>query len=311
MNQKNLSLKEIEKIKTIYYNDNVLNLILKYINPDKSQFREFAILNNPKNKTYSKISFRAITFSDYSISYFKKVFFNPKYDMGILKNDCNLYCSVARIGKLPSFPYDTKERTKETKPFFKNEYIKNIIFYDIFIDTDLYDSKGKPKGTMKDFLLEIKRLLNIINTYNIKSEFTFSGTRGFKFVMFNNTYNYNRTQKILFLLFKHFEKGKYKFIDSVGMSVSSKLMKCTFSLVFKKNSVKICYPIYKLSENKIFAQLLKDKNFDIFNYNYKDIDTFYNLIKVFQTRGYIYNMSFNNNGLIEFVKHLLKKYKEK
>jgi len=70
---------------------------------------------------YKKIAFRGITFSN--ITYLKKVFFNLNYpERSFLTNDSSLYCSVARLYKIPLFPF--KDRNKHTSDFFRNEYDK-------------------------------------------------------------------------------------------------------------------------------------------------------------------------------------------
>lgn len=262
-----MKIDKIYQIKKEYYTDYLLNLILKrnYVYDYKGSinlYREFAILNNKTNNDieYKKIAFRGITFSN--ISYMKKTLFNLNYpEKSFLNNDSSLYCSVARILKIPLFPF--KDRGKHTSDFFKNNFEKYIKHFDLYMDFDLDDDNY----TL--FLTEILNLIKILETYEINFYLTFSGSRGFKLLIENNDF-YSR-QNIIKIHNNIKKKFKLKYLDTSGNFISNKLMKADYSLVFKNNICRVALPIFKENITNIFYEINKDQSFDIFNYdNLKD-----------------------------------------
>lgn len=266
---------EITKIKKEYYTDNIIDKMLStiYYPAEKNikngnVYRSVSILNNKKGK--NKVAFRGLTFSNRG--YFKKVFFNWQHPSMYLENDSNFYCSVARLEQLPLFPF--KDRAKVTKPFYEHDYVKYIKFFDLYFDFDIYEKSELKKGVttnklisqrIKDFLHQIEKLIHIIKQYNLKSEISFSGNRGFKVIIINESYKYHTAKN---LVSKIARKINLKYCDTVGIFIPSKLMKMTYSLVFSDNNKpKIVYPLKLANYKTIFSILLNDENFNYFRYD--------------------------------------------
>lgn len=283
--------KEIFDIKTEYYNNDVMiNKIINYIHPIENEYREVSILsNNNLNKT----AFRCLTFS--TIDFFREMFLNKDYPNTFLNNDSNIYCSVARLSRIPVFPFG-KDRNKYTLDFYKNQYKDFIKHYDIFLDFDIDITKKKE---FKDLFKDLDTIILLIQKYKLKSEIVFSGNRGFKVVLFNDYYNVFDSINIRRNIISNFN---FKTLDNSGYFVISKLMKVNYTLVFntKNNFIGIAQPIDLNLYSSIKNNCLLDYNFNIFNYK-NNIFSSLQPIYIFDTLN-------NNNNLIEFVEqnNLLK-----
>lgn len=259
-----MNKKQLIKAKKEYYNDFMLNVILRrnYFFPKENginEYREFSILNNKTNDTleYKKIAFRGITFSN--IEYLKKTLFNDKYpERSFLNNDSSLYCSVARLMKIPLFPF--KNRSSYTRDFFKNKYEKYITNYDLYFDFDLNNDDN-----FKDFINEVYKFVLILKTYQLNFYLTFSGSRGFKVLIPNNDFYKMAT---IIKIHNNIQRTfKFKYLDPAGSFIPSKLMKADYSLVIKNNEINIALPIFYDRLHFIMKYLIEDECFDYFSYD--------------------------------------------
>lgn len=288
---------KIFKIKTEYYTDNILKQMLSQICfldfsidcSNFSIFREVAILSNNKIRN---IALRCLTFSNTQngLDFFKKTFFNLKYPETFLNNDASFYCSVARLYKFPSFPF--KNRTSFTNKFYKEEYINYIAHYDIYLDFDI-DLNKNIKQEIARLINDLQIIIYIIKKYHLKAEIVFSGNRGFKVLIYNPIYLFLDAIKIRTNIQKRFY---FYTLDNSGSFVSSKLMKLNYSLVIKKNNIKICLPINENEIKNVFTHLRTKNNFNIFNYNY---DNKLNVLK--NISDFLILETYNNKNFIDFV----------
>ena len=267
-----MNQEEITKIKKEYYTEIVIGRLLKEMCFPMQQvdfFRELAILNN------NRISFRAITFS--SANYLKRTLFSESYsNLNYYGNDANMYISVARVKQFPRFTFKLSERSKETKPFYRNEYKNYIYRYDIFLDFDIdLLNKDKFKNEkeeqeylnkhMKPFLKEIETIIDFSKKYELRIEIVFSGSRGFKILIWNNCLTYEKVTKVLNNIK---EKYDFKYCDLAGSFVLSKLMKLNFSLAFKNNKCNMVLPLKEYNYKDFFIFMHTNKSFKCFEYDY-------------------------------------------
>lgn len=251
---------DIKAIKEKYYNNYILDKILQEIYfKEDGLFRSVSILNNQEGN--KKVAFRGITFS--SRYFLWKTFFQTDYNFGTINNDSNMYCTVARIIKLPQFPFNPIERRKHTSEFYSKHFKEYIKHYDIYID---YDLNNKDYQT---FISDVFRAINFFESNNLHFECVFSGSRGFKFLIWNNAYTYKSVERIQHNIMKLL---KSNFIDDRGVLVPSKLMKINFSLCVKGNQTpKIVYPLKRHNFKKFCEIIAKYETFKIFDYNNADI----------------------------------------
>lgn len=261
-------MKNYDLIKRLYYEDRVLGKImfnqLYFIN--KGNYREFSLLNyikkeingkeiltTAKDQNLRKIAYRGLTFKNFW--YFKKTL---EY-LEFYKNDSNMYVSCARLLQLPSFPFDHTERKKQTKPFYEKDYIKYITNYDIFIDFDVKTEKQIPI-----LLKDLDKVIKLLYDFKIRCEIVFSGSRGFKVLIYNDSsYNIEEVSNIIYNLKDSFDLKIEP--DFSGLGIPSKLMKANFSLVIKEDSIKACFPLKFYNYQDIFDQIRKDKDFSVFS----------------------------------------------
>ena len=298
-----MKLEEIKKIKLEYYDDFLLRKLITEMKLDKDTYREVATINN--NTDFKKVAFRGITFSD--VENLKKTLFNKKYKT-FYDNDASLYISVARLKRLPLFPF--KNRREYTNPFFKNEYVNFIKGYDLYLDFDIVNASDLKENDiseliskrMEEFLSEIYKVVSIIRCYNLDSEIVFSGNRGFKILIKNDIY---QPKTIMNIHRKIIKRLCLKYCDISGSFIPSKLMKCNFGLVFKDNC-KVVLPLKDSNIYGIFQILEKEKTFDFFEYM---------RVKKYFENGYIlfneYTSSFfdvetDKNNIRDFIKELKK-----
>ncbi len=263
---------EITKIKKEYYSQVVIGRLLKemcFPTQEVDFFRELAILNA------NRISFRGITFS--SPQYLKRTLFNEQYsNLNFYGNDANMYVSVARVKQFPNFTFKLRERSKQTKPFFRNRYKDYIYRYDIFFDFDIdYLKKEKSKNEkekqdylnkhMIPFLKEIETIITFSKKYKLRIEIVFSGSRGFKILIWNNYLTHEEVTKLLNNIRDVY---KFKYCDLAGSFVLSKLMKLNFSLAFKNNKCNMVLPLKEYNYKDFFNYMRKFKNFECFEYEY-------------------------------------------
>lgn len=281
-----MEIEEIRKIKNSFYSLENLQKILNTIYFRENNFdvyREFAILsyNKKGDRKREDINFndkklRAITFKNASYLY-KTLQLNYFYE-----NENNLYCSVARIKQLPNFPFSS-ERTLLTKPFYEKEYKNYIVHYDLYLDFDIYNEneiknkRQKPKliqDRIINFITEINNIIFDLLRFKLKCEVVFSGNRGFKILIYNDILNFEEIIKI-----HHLIKKKYncQFLDLSGSFIPSKLMKLNNTLLFKDNKINLVMPLHETNYKSFFEIILKNKNFDVFSYEYLQNPTLYNL----------------------------------
>lgn len=261
--KKQITIKDypkISKVKIGYYCDTILKKMLDccFFNGKFPIYRTVDILNyvNLKNPNSIKIAFRGITFSN--VEYFKKTLFNPMYNFGTINNDSNIYCSVARVSQIPRFSFNQIERKKQTEEFYKNDFVDYIRHYDLYLDFDC----NKPENIIY-MIRELEHIIFYIVQYNIKSEIVFSGSRGFKVLIYNNSFTYKQMQKIYRNLMT---KLNFDYIDDSGILVPSKLMKMNFSIVYKHSLIpKIVLPLSNKNFDWFIYRVKQKKNFDIFN----------------------------------------------
>lgn len=258
---KTIKLEQVEKIKTDYYNDITIKKIFEDIIYPNKTYREFALLNS--------FNFRTITFSD--LDFFKKTIFNKAYPYFFYKNFSSCYVSVARVKQFPALPFNREIRNVYTKKFHTKEYYDYIKYYDFYLDFDLDNLEN-----IEEFLKEIEKMIKIIKQFSLKAEIVYSGSRGFKILIYN--YSYSK---------KWINKAHHKiknnlgliYLDNVGSFLHNKLMKCNYTLALKPidrtNEKLTCRYVFPLKENnykKFFGQILKDKNFNVFDYPNKQIE---------------------------------------
>ena len=271
-----MNQEEITKIKKEYYTPPMLNRLVKemcFKNGDSTFYRELAVLNA------NKIAFRGISFS--TPEYMHKTLFNERYsNLNFNGNDANLYVSVARVKRFPNFSFRLKERSKQTKTFFRNKYQDYIYRYDLFLDFDI-DTLNKNKfqneeekteylrKNMIPFIEEIEKMIAIIEKYKLRAEVVFSGSRGFKILIWNNKYTYEELVSIATNLPK---KLDLKYVDMAGSFVKSKLMKLNFSLAFKDGVCNVVFPLRKYNYKDYFKFMKYFGTFECFSYkDYKQI----------------------------------------
>jgi len=295
---------EITKIKKEYYTEVIIGRLIKEMylpNKDKSDhFRELAILNA------NRISFRGITFS--SPQYLKRTLFNDIYsNLNYFGNDANMYISVARVKQFPRFTFKLKERSKETKPFFRKEYKNYMYRYDLFLDFDIdvlqkekfkneIEKKEYMSKNMKPFLKDIQKIIWLIEEYKLKAEVVFSGSRGFKVLIWNNLLSYNELVSITPNLP---EKLGLKYLDLAGSFVLSKLMKCNLSLAFKDNKCHLVYPLKKYNYKDYFKFMKNFKTFECFEYKYFQDMNIKQTLPVYESQFLL-----DNNGITGFKKFI-------
>lgn len=327
-----MNQEEIKETKRKYYGFSVLDKILRQIyfpsrTPNElNLYREFAMLP-PVNEIGNKL--RTITFSN--VTYMIQTIMNDTYKKYNYLNDkSNLYCSVPRVKIFPMFSFSGKQRTKETSVFHKKEYKDYIVYYDIFIDFDIFtlpqlkefasklfktDKKElTPKQltkaeelltvkNMNSFILELKNFVYLLNTYKLKFQVVFSGNRGFKVLIFNEIYNYKTAIRLSLNIA---EKFNLTYADINSYTIS-KLMKINYSIVYNKDKFSIALPLNSVVFEDILNRLLLNKNFDIFRIDNLDIAKDINLYPEFFINDY------ESANLREFVKkyELLKPIKKK
>ena len=54
----------------------------------------------------------------------------------------NMYTSVAQLDFIPQFTYNLTRRSKETSVWFKEEYHKHVVGYDLFLDWDMEEGES-------------------------------------------------------------------------------------------------------------------------------------------------------------------------
>ena len=284
-------------IKSKYYNHyKTLKRFMSqiyYFSNNNESFREICVLNN------NKFCLRALTFK--SDKYLQKNLFNKQYNPISFQEGYNLYVSKNRIKRIPMFPFN-KDRIKLTNEYFKNNYKNNILHYDYYLDLDI-DIDNK-----KEFNLVIKDLLKIINyleILKIRFQLVFSGNRGFKVLIFNNTivtdknrdFEEETSYNVIHYLI---DKLRLKTIDkSIYYNTPSKLMKLNYSLVDKNQDIKIVLPLNKHTTKDILLNILKTKSFDYFSI-LKNPQLLDNLLQE------NHNLIYNKNSNLEDV-NLLKK----
>ena len=260
--------KEISRLKnsfyTYFHSEKLLNEVMFNCN-NKILYREVSLLEN------NGFKFRGITFSE--AYYMWRTFFNPYYRNGTIYNKTNIYVGQARILKLPNFPFG-KDRKKYTTEFYKEKYKDLIVFYDIFLDFDI-----KLLSEIPALLHEIRSFLDVLIEYKLKFELVFSGSRGFKILIWNNTYNIKQAEKIVHNLQNKF---KFKFLDpTCTFCFPSKLMKMNFTLAYdsKSKNLKYVFPLKLYNFDGCFEDILKNKNFSCFNAGiYGNRDVLFNML---------------------------------
>lgn len=255
-----LTKEEYTEIKYYWYaNPIIQDLLLEQFcfESKPNTFRDIAILSNNK---LNKVAFRGMTFTE--MDYFNKSFLNKKFPNQFLGNESNLYITVARIYRIPTFSYG-KERQKQTSEFYK--IFKQYIYkYDIFLDFDIDTNKN---SNFTKIINDIKFILDIIMQYKLKSEIVFSGNRGFKILIYNDFYDFDEIINIRTNLSIKF---KLDTLDNSGLFFPSKLMKANFSLTFNKNNnfIGVVLPLNYI-DSEIFIvlnKIQKDRSFNMFNY---------------------------------------------
>lgn len=283
--------KEIANLKKEFYTDSHLQkLIGEMFFPSDTYkiYRECSILNN------NKIAHRGMTFSN--MEYLKKTYFNQYYLFGNLHNDSNLYLGKARVMQFPRFPFKYHDRKKAMESFYKKKIFDYMVHYDIYLDWDINDKREIP-----EILAEVKRMINYLRPFKVKFEVVFSGTRGFKILIWNNQYNFSSVQKITNNIYG---KLKFKHIDKTSLvCFPSKLMKCNFTLVHNKTNLKIAFPFKNFNYSDLFKYIDVYRDFECFTYKGKTgfremihSDTF---LKEYDS---FFLQEYNVNNLKEFVR---------
>jgi len=242
----------INKIKTSYYDKKILDkIILQTYNKETEDYREFAILDN------NKVAFRNLTFKNKK--YLIKTIFNKNFPFTFFNNLSNCYLSVARINKLPNFPFKRVERKKETAKFHIHKYIENVRGYDFYIDIDIDNLED-----IKYLIDELNRIKEFIVLYQLKAQIVFSGSRGFKILIKNDLMKYEYIIKLIHILK---EKLNLNYVDNRGSFIINKLMKCNFTIAFKpynKFGYKLPYDYSKYDTSVRYVLPLKEYNIDFF-----------------------------------------------
>lgn len=282
-----MNQKQLTKIKIDYYNSEIIIKILREIYFEEEKlYREVAVLAKPNKNFPYKISFRGVTFT--TTFYFIKTFFGT-FANNITLDNSNFYVSKARIKRLPKFTFDLRKRSKETAIFYKTKYKDYIKYYDIFLDFDIDNLEDIP-----ELLRELEKLIKILIRFNVKFEIVFSGTRGFKVLLWNDIFTFDEVGRIIKNMYN---KYKFKFIDKSSMfQIPSKLMKLNFSLAYS-NYPKIVFPLKEYNYRAFFLSCKKLLNFDIFCYDNYSVSSL--------SRKYTYDSFFSNNyedtGIFDFV----------
>ena len=90
----------------------------------------------------------------------------------------NMYVSVAQLDFIPQFTYNLSQRSKDTIEWFKKEYHKHIIAYDLFLD---FDSKeGEDLSVVHS---EVKEFKTWLDEWKLPYYSLFSGNKGFQIVI--------------------------------------------------------------------------------------------------------------------------------
>jgi len=147
------------------------------------------------------------------------------------KNKQNFYVSCARLKEIPEFTFNPRKRSSETREWFRNEYDKQIVSYDLFFDFDKDEN-----DSWDELIKEVKILKEYLDDYEVPYYIVFSGNKGFQIVIdgqyvpikeirMGNVYPHKtiveNIKKILNL----------KFLDLANNGVSSRLRKLPYSLV--------------------------------------------------------------------------------
>jgi hypothetical protein len=151
--------------------------------------------------------------------------------IGWEKHKQNLYVSCAKLKNIPQFTFNPKKRSSETRPWYRNEYNKEIYAYDLFFDFD----KGE-EDSWEDLIAEVKVLKEYLDEYYVPYFILFSGGKGIHVVIDGD---YLEIKKISGgniephkTIVENIKKMlNLKFVDLANNGVNSRLRKLPYSLV--------------------------------------------------------------------------------
>ena len=155
------------------------------------------------------------------------------------KHKQNLYVSCARLKNIPKFTFSPKKRSSETQPWYRKEYDRSILYYDLFMDFDKSE-----EDSWEDLIKEVKILKEYLDEYEVPYYLLFSGKKGFQIIIPGDYLDIEKIEKgTIFPHKKIVENIKkmldLKFLDLANNGVNSRLRKLPYSLVGEK----IAFPL--------------------------------------------------------------------
>lgn len=186
---------------------------------------KYALVNNCKNREFACIP-KARAFSLKSSTSIDTVLNFVRWR----EHPVKLYRSVAKLKEIPFFTFNPLLRSKQTHPWFVNEFDKQIYEYDLFFDFDS-ESASELHLALKD----TKDIIEYLEQYEVPYYVIFSGNRGFQVVIDGKYMPEPKLEGRLIQPHKLIEERikeafNLKYLDLANNGVPNRLFKVPYSL---------------------------------------------------------------------------------